>query len=243
MRIPLLLCIAFLFCGLLFSAERPAIGWGVVSTPSPDVYDKSGKRVASLKGGDLFDVIKEVSINKEPAYYITLRRDRKPSCILSAAHCRVFLELPDPEDPEAVAGVKQIGQMLSDYYATLALRDALYQRALARHRAGSPSEKLEKLREELRKVPATDRALEAAQKKASTNAELLRHQDERKTLRYRTTGLQQEIERLKSEAETWERAHPFNPAQLKKNAVWKRLTAHLEELKPKVAPYLPTEDQ
>lgn len=232
-----LLTTLFVVClGASFSAAVPTpIGWGVVTAASPDIYDKTGKRVAELKGGELFDVLKEVAVNKAPAYYIVLRRPKKPKGILPGADCKVFLEVPDPADTEAVAGVKRIGTLLSDYYATLALRETLLERAKVRHRAGSPAEKLEKLRTELKGVPAKDRALEAAQAKAATNAERLRYQDARKELRYRTTGLQQEIKRTEAAAELWESEHPFNPATVRQSAVWKKLTQRLRSLEPQVS--------
>ena len=221
----------------LIAATAAPIGWGVVTAASPDIYDKTGKRVAELKGGELFDVLKEVTVNKAPAYYIALRRPKQPRGILPGADCKVFLEMPDPADAEALAGVKRIGTLLSDYYATLALRETLLERAKARHRAGSPAEKLEKLRAELKGVPAKDRALEAAQAKAATNAERLRYQDARKELRYRTTGLRQEIKRTEAAAETWDNEHPFNPATVRQSAVWKRLTQRLRALEPQVSPF------
>lgn len=230
-----------LFALCLCAPARPAnntpdpIGWGVVTSASPDAYDKAGKRVATLRGGELFDVLKEVTVNKAPAYYIALRRQKKPRCILPGADSKVCLELPAPDDGEAVAGVKRIETLLSDYYATLALRETLLEKAKARHRAGSPAERLMKLRAELKGVPAKDRALEAAQAKAATNAERLRYQDARKELRYRTTGLQQEIKRTETAAAEWERTHPFDPATLQKNAVWRKLTLHLRALEPQVS--------
>lgn len=234
MRTLLTALLALSLSAPLLAAALAPIGWGVVSSASPDIYDKTGKRVAELKGGELFDVLKEVAVNKAPAYYISLRRPKKPCGILPGADCKVFMELPDPADAEAVAGVKRIETLLSDYYATLALRETLLERAKARHRAGSPADKLEKLRAQLKGVPARDRALEAAQAKAASNAERLRYQDARKELRYRTTGLQQEIKRTEAEAAAWEREHPFNPAAVRQSAVWKKLTARLRALEPQV---------
>lgn len=234
MRTLLFLLPTFLLLSLATAAELDPIGWGVVSSPSPDVYDKTGKRLAEIKGGELFTILKEVSVNKAPAYYIELRRPKKPRCILPGGDCKVFLELPDASDPDAVAGVKRIQTLLADYYSTLALRETLLDRAEARHRAGTPAEKLEKLRDELRGVPARDRALEAAQAKAASNAERLRYQDARKELRYRTTGLQEEIRRTEAAAAEWERTHPFNPDAVRKSAVWKKLTQRLRTLEEQV---------
>lgn len=234
MRLTLSALLALCLSALAFAADPAPIGWGVVTAAAPDVYDKTGKRLAHLKGGELFEVLKEVAVNKAPAYYIILRRPKSPRCILPGSDCKVFLELPDATDPEAVAGVKRIQTLLSDYYSTLALRETLLRRAEARHRAGSPADKLEKLRDELRGVPARDRALEAAQAKAATNAERLRYQDARKELRYRTTGLQQEIKRTEAAAEAWESAHPFNASAVRQSAVWKKLTQRLRDLEGQV---------
>ena len=206
----------------------PIIGWGVVTSAAPDAYDKTGKVMGQLKGGEPFDILKEVSINKAPAYYIQRRSKKAVKCILPGADCKVFMELPDPADENAVAGVKQIETMLSDYYSTLALRNDLLERAKAKHRKNSPAAKLEAAKAELKTVPAKDRKLEELQNKAKTNAERLKHQYARTELRYRTTGLQEDIKRLQAEADTWDAEHPFNDAAVKKTAIWRRLTQQLK---------------
>ena len=221
---------------VLASAELQPIGWGVVTTAEPKAYDKTGKSMTTLKAGEIFSVLKAVSLNKTPAYYIEVHRKTSRRCVLASADCKVFLELPDADNVSAQNELKQFQQLLSDYYLTLALRDSLLTRARTRHFASSPAKRLEELKTELAGVPDKDRAYAAAQEKAKSNAERLRYRDLRKELRYRTTGLQQEIERVKAETEAWTRAHPFDDSTIRSSSVWKRLTAQLREKEELLVP-------
>ncbi len=213
------------------AAPQPE-GWGVVVTDEVPAYNKAGKPMGKRSAGDRFIAYKAVTINKEPAYFVNFLSEPKGEAILLAEKCRYFPGMP--ASTEELEGVRALQGKLSDYYATMALREQLIERARKRHQKGSPAEKLAELKAQLAKVPARDRALAEGQKKAASNQERLRYQDQRKELRYRTMGLQQEIKRVEAEAEAWIAAHPFNDASVRKGAVWKRLTQKLLALEPEL---------
>lgn len=224
-------------------AEAPAkkalpIGWGVVTAVEADAYDRTGQAVGKLKGGDRFLVLKAITADKAPAYYIeTVVKGKSLRVVVPGSATKVFMELPDPEDPKAVEGVKQVQMALSEYYATYAMRQAMMDRAREQHLARSPVGRVKACREELASIPAKDRAYEVAQSKSTSNAERLRYQDLRKELRYRATGLQNEIKRMEKEEAAWLKSHPFNEAAIRQKPVWKRLTARLNEMAGPLALY------
>ena len=212
------------------------IGWGVVTAPEAKAYGKDGKVVAEIPGGEVFVVLKVISANGKPAYYVCLdKRPKKPECALLGGDCRVFLAPPPEikEDVDAFVAYSGNRRALGDYYAALAMRAKLEQRARDRHLAKSPAKDLPKLKAQLADVPETDRRYEAAQKRARTNAERLKYQDLRKELRYTATGLRQEIKRLEAAKKSWEAAHPYDEAAIRSNAVWRRLTQNIKRLEPK----------
>lgn len=229
----------FCLCSLLplWLAAATPVGWGVISAYETPAYDKTGEVVSTLKGGERFDIVKEITANKAPAYYIELARAKKLRCVITAADAKAFLEFPAEEDTEGLAGIRTLQKALSEYYTTLAMRQAMVERAREQHLTKSPAKRLGDLRKELAAIPAKDRAAEAAQAKAKSNAERLKYQDVRKELRFRATGLQQEIKRLETTAEAWEADHPFDEAPIRKKAVWKRLTQRLREMEAVLAPY------
>lgn len=214
-----------------------AIGWGVVTAYEADIYDRTGTIAGKVKGGDTFELLKEISANKQPAYYVQLRDKARSRCILLAADASIYRDLPNPDDAASLDFFNRLRTQLSEYYSTKALRQSLIERARAQHLAKSPAKQLPELRKELAAVPAKDRAYEAAQKAAKTNADRLRYQDLRKELRYRTTGLQQEIKRLEASADVWEKTHPFDETPIRKKGTWRRLTQRLHEMEPALRPY------
>ncbi len=230
----LLFALALLPLALSAAAPTP-VGWGVVTASTAKAYGKDGKQAALVNGGELFDVLKEIKANGEPAFYVALQRPKKPECVLLGADCRVFLgEAANPKT-DLDAFVAQVAKQATarDYYSAVAMRAKLLERARERHLAQSPAKDLAERKAQLAKVPAADRRYEAAQKAAKSNAERLRYQDLRKELRYRATGLQEEIKRLEAAAEAWEREHPFDAGAVQKGAVWKKLTQNIEALAPK----------
>lgn len=212
------------------------IGWGVVTAPEAKAYGKDGKVVAEIPGGEVFVVLKVISANGEPAYYVCLdKRPKRPECALLGDDCRVFLA-PPPEikaDVDAFVAYSGNRRALGDYYSAVAMRAKLEARARERHLAKSPAGALPKLKAQLADIPETDRRYEAAQKRARTNAERLKYQDLRKELRYTATGLREEIKRLEAVQKSWEAAHPYDEAAIRSNAVWRRLTQNIERLEPK----------
>ena len=230
----LLLALVFLPLSL-WAADLTPVGWGVVTASTATAYGKDGKQAALVNGGELFDVLKEIKASGKPAYYVALQRPKKPECVLLGTDCRVFMgEAADPK-VDLDAFVAQVAKQATarDYYSAVAMRAKLLERARERHLAQSPARDLAARKAQLAKVPATDRRYEAAQKAARSNAERLKYQDLRKELRYRTTGLQEEIKRLEAAAEEWEKSHPFDESVVQKGAVWKRLTQNVERLEPK----------
>ncbi len=228
--------ILFLLCWpmLLVATELPIIGWGVATTSTP-AYDKSGKPMGKLSGGDLYVIYREVKINKKPAFYVQVESlPKKPRCIIPGEACHNQLE-PIPEAPVEAQQQKTRQELCQSYYSTLALRQALEDRARERHFASSPVGAVAKAKAELAKIPEKDRQYEARQKSAKTNGERLKYQDLRKELRYKATGLQAEIARGKAAADAWEQANPFNPTKLHASGPWKRLTQQLESLKKDLA--------
>lgn len=229
------LILFLLWSAVLCAAD--AIGWGVVCAYEAAAYDKTGAQVFTLPGGTGFDILKELKVDNAPAYLIETLGERKRKCVIAAEGTRVFLEFPAADDAEGLAGIRAIQRALEEYYKTLTMRQAMLERARDQHLAASPARKLKQLRADLAAIPAKDRAAEKAQQAATSNAERLRYQDLRKELRFRATGLQQEIKRLEAEAETWERQHPFNDKAIRTKAVWRRLTARLREMEGALALY------
>ena len=229
----------FCLCSLfpLWLAAATPVGWGVISAYETPAYDKTGAEVSTLKGGTRFDILKEITANKAPAYYVELPEAKAKRCVITAADAKAFLEFPAEGDAEGLAGIRMLQKALSEYYTTLAMRQAMVERAREQHLAKSPAKQLEKLRKELATIPAKDRAAEAAQAKAKSNAERLKYQDIRKELRFRATGLQQEIKRQEAVADSWLAAHPFDEKPIRNKPVWKRLTQRLREMEAVLAPY------
>lgn len=246
-----------LFCLLpvaLFATELVPIGWGVVTVPSTPLYDKTGKAAGELYGGELFKVLREVKVNKAPAYYISIERKGTVTGIIVAAGSRYFAgALPTISETDAFVEWVAEQKLCREYYTMCATRDRLVERKREQHLSKSPARNLKQLKEELAEVPAKDRRYEAEQKKAKTNAQRLKYQDLRKELRYRTTGLQQEIKRLEATAADWEKEHPFDEEAVKRTAVWKRLDAQTKKFAveidalnakyPKSLPVPVTEDE
>ncbi len=212
------------------------IGWGVVTATAATAYNREGKRVTEIPGGELFQLVKQVTANGKTAYYVELeQRKNKPRCALLGDDCRVFVgEVRVPGDVDGFVAMTAKRRLVRDYYSALAVRAKLLERARERHFAASPAKDLPKLKKQLAGVPAYDRSLEAAQKAAKSNAERLRYQDKRKELRYRTTGLREEIKRLEAAAAEWEKSHPFDSSAIQNGAVWKRLSANIEKLEPQI---------
>ncbi len=217
----------FLLPCWLFAGTPEAIGWGVVTAETP-AYDKTGKTVGTLKGGELYTLYREVSINKEPACFVQIDTHKaKPQCIVPGKACRNFKELPPTDAAErAVFDRKQ--ELCSNYYTTLALRETLIQRAKERHTAKSPVAELAKAKAELAAIPAKDRKFEEAEKKAKTNSERLKYRDQRKMLRWDVNRLKSDITQLEQDAANWESKNPFNDSAVRKGAVWKKLTSQLD---------------
>ncbi len=229
----------FCLCSLfpLWLAAATPVGWGVISVYEAPAYDKTGAAVAPLKGGVCFDILKEITANKAPAYYIALTEDQAKRCVITAADAKAFREFPAEGDAKGLEGIRMLQKALSEYYTTLAMRQAMVERVRAQYLAQSPVKRLADARQELATIPAKDRAAADAQAKAKSNAERLKYQDLRKELRFRATGLQQEIKRLEATAEAWEAEHPFDDSAIRKKAVWKRLTQRLREMESALAPY------
>ncbi len=236
-----LLCILTLLAGTLLFGETPkAIGWGVITTPAAKSYNKDASAAPTLTGGTLFTLLKEISLNKAPAYYIALPKE--VTRVIAAEDAKIFLG-EELIDAAVLAQVATMGGSIDDlaallkkqkslekYYAAVAQRDLVLQRARSKHLAKSPAKDLTKKRAELAKIPEKDKALAAAEKKAKTNAQRLKYRDERKALRYRATGLMAEIERMESVAADWEKAHPFDPSAAKQSAVYKTLDRQVKQL-------------
>ena len=228
----LLLCLPL----TLLAADPPTpIGWGVVTAPTATAYGRDGKMVALVTGGELFDVFKEIKASGKSAYYAALMRPKKPQCILLGEDCRFFPGETATPKGDLDAFVKQVAKQATarDYYSAVTLRAKLLERARERHLAASPAKDLAARRAELAKVPELDRKYEAAQQAARSNGERLKYQDLRKELRYRATGLQEEIKRLETTAAEWEKTHPFDETGVRNGAVWKRLSANIDKLTPK----------
>lgn len=216
-------------------ATLEPIGWGVVTVYTTPFYDKTGKELGQLSGGELFKVLREVKMNKAPAYYVTLERKGAPNAVLSAQDSRYFPgKIPTSEDVEALVAYVGNQKLCREYYSLCANRDRILARKREQHLAKSPAKMLPKLKAELAQVPALERKYEAAQKAAKSGTQRLKYQDLRKELRYRATGLQQEIKRLEEVAATWEKENPFDESEVKRLSVWKRLNAQAEKLRPQV---------
>ena len=84
-----LMALVFLPC-FAVAAELSPIGWGVVTAVKTRVYDKTGKLAGEMVGGDLFTVLREVKMNKAPAYYVEVGEKQKRTGIISAADSRYF---------------------------------------------------------------------------------------------------------------------------------------------------------
>ena len=233
MRYLLFLIVAFPM--MLLAAELEPIGWGVVAAMETEFYDKTGKTQGNVTGGELFKVLREVKMNKAPAYYVQLDRTKKPMGIVAAADCRYFPgPIPTSDDVDALVEYVSNQKLCKDYYSLCANRDRLVARKRDQHLLKSPAKQLVSLKAELAEIPAKDRQCEEAMKKATTDAQRLKYRDMRKELRYRATGLQQEIKRLESQATAWEKEHPFDDSAVKKSAVWKRFNAQAEKMRPQV---------
>ncbi len=217
----------------LFAADLVPIGWGVVTVVETPLYDKTGKQAGELYGGEIFTVLREVKMNKEPAYYIEFDRKGAQNGIIAAAGSRYFAGVLPTLQDNVDAYVEYISnqKLCKDYYSLCATRDRVLERKRAQHLEKSPAKNLEKLKKDLANVPTLDRRYEAAEKKARTNAERLKYRDLRKELRYQTTGLQQEIKRLEATADSWLKDHPFDENAVKRTAVWKKLDAQTEKFK------------
>ena len=224
-----LLMLFLLIPFMLTAAELAPIGWGVVVVPSTTLYDKTGKPTCDLFGGELFNVLREVKMDKAPAYYISVtRKGVEAKGIISAAESRFFASAIPVAGAAGYDEFKADQDFCAEYYSRCATRDALVERKREQHLAKSPAKNLPKLKKELAGIPALDRKYEVAQKAAKTDGQRIKYRDLRKELRYQASGLQQEIKRLEGIAETWEAEHPFDDSSVKKTAVWKRLNAQLE---------------
>lgn len=219
----------------LFAAELVPIGWGIVATYRTTLYNKTGEEMGALTGGELFTVYREVKMNKAPAYYVEVESTKKPRGILSAADCRYFPgELPTADDIDALAEYNGRRKLCKDYFSLCATRDKLVESKREVHLKNSPAKQLPKLKAELAAIPGKDRQYEAALKKAKNDSQRIKYRDLRKELRYEASGLRQEIQRLEEEVASWEQTHPFDDTKVKQSAVWKRLNAQAEKLRPSV---------
>lgn len=231
-----------LFPTLSFAADP--VGWGVVTAVSAKSYDKAGTETYPVAGGTLFTLVKEVLVNKQPAYLIMNPARPDAQRIVLAEDCRAFMEgglmtteafaqaVADGGDLSALTVRMRRQKFAEKYYSMIAQREALVEKAREAHLSGSPAGRLAEAKRELAKIPAKDRALEQAEKRARTNAQRLKLRDDRKELRYRATGLRAEIDRLKETAGDWEKAHPFDDSEVRKNGVYKTLTRQLEAMRP-----------
>ena len=211
------------------------IGWGVVSATLAPAYNRQGKKVAEIGGGEPFVIRKAATAGGKPAYLVVLdTRRQKPECLLFAEDTSATLT-PPPElktDREGFITYFTDRKALTTYYSALASRTQLEERLRDQHLAKSPAKDLPKLKKELASIPAKDREYETRQKNARSNAERLKYQDLRKELRYTAEGLQADIKRLTAEKAKWEAAHPFNEAVFTRNAVWRALTKNIEKARP-----------
>lgn len=231
----LLLTLLFALPLLAMGADLETIGWGVVKVKSATALDKEGKATGKIYGGELFTVYREITVNQEPAYYVQPNQKKSKPCILRGEDCRVFMEVPPAkDDTEAYSTYRMKRLLISDYYGNLLARDTLVEQALERHTKDSPAKELPKLKEELAQIPEKDRTYEQRQKKATKNAERLKYQDLRKELRYRATGLQNEIARLEPLAEKWNAEHPFDDSALQKSGAYVRLTKQIDNLRERL---------
>ncbi len=220
----------FLFIPMMaLAADLPLLGWGVVADTAT-LYDKTGKKLGEVTGGEPFRVYKVVSINKEPAYYIEIHYGKKlQKCVVPSDACHAVLNVDEVNEAAQEA--------LSQYYSALSMRTALEARARERYFAKTPVAELTKMKKDLARIPAKDREYEKAMEAAKNNSERLRYRDLRKALRYEATGLQAQLARAKQAAEAWEKVHPFDATKVQQTGTWKRLTQRLEELKVNLATF------
>jgi hypothetical protein len=225
------LFLAFVLLPLVaVAAEMAPIGWGVVTAVKTTVYDKTGKPAGALAGGDLFGVLREVKMNKAPAYYIEIPGTKKAvTGIVSAADTRYFVGTkPDLTDADAFAAWVADRKFCQEYYALCAMRDGLVERKREQHRAKSPAKRLETAKKELSEALADAKRYKAEYEKAKNNSRRLKAQDLYKEARFTATGLNEEIKSLEAEVVTWDEKHPFDESVVKKTAVWKRLDAQVK---------------
>lgn len=228
----------------LWAYAADPVGWGVVTVSAAKSYDRTGAETQPVAGGTLFTLVKEVSVNKTPAYLIMNPARPDAQRIVLAEDCRAFMEGPlmtteafaqevaEGGDISALTLRMRRQNFAEKYYSMVAQRDALVERAREAHLSGSPAGRLAKARRELAEIPAKDRALEQAEQQAKSNARRLKLRDDRKELRYRAMGLRAEIERLEKTAGEWETAHPFDDSALRKSGVYKTLSRQIEAMQP-----------
>ena len=227
---------------LLLSAALPLfaqapLGWGIVTKPSAAAYDKKGKATQPAAAGTLIAVKKQVKVNKAPAYYADIKSGRARSCILRAEDC-VAYTLPDLSTPEAVADFRNARNALTTYYQLQETLDKLTEGARNTWILKSPAKRLIAVRKELAEVPPKERAYAKAQEAAlaaGDNAKRLKYQELRKELRYRATGMLEEVKRLEAELTRWEATHPFDENAIRRSSPsYRRLSQTLERMKPQV---------
>ena len=86
--------VCLLLLGLLpiLSFAADPVGWGVVTAVSAKSYDKTGAETSPVAGGTLFTLVKEVLVNKQPAYLIMNPARPDAQRIVLAEDCRAFME-------------------------------------------------------------------------------------------------------------------------------------------------------
>ncbi len=223
-----LMALIFLPC-FAVAAEMAPIGWGVVTTVKTTIYDKTGKPAGTLAGGELFTVLREVKMNKAPAYYIETTGKQAVKGVVSGAETRYFKGVkPLKSDAEAFVGWEEDRKFCQTYYKLCAMRDSLVERKREQHRAKSPAKRLEVARKELSAALANAKRYKAEYEKATNNSRRLKAQDLYKEARFEATGLNEEIKSLEAQADAWDKANPFDENIVKKTAVWKRLDAQVK---------------
>ncbi len=250
MRLFLLSCLCCL--GLMaFAEEKPVeeIGWGVVTATPAKTYTKAGKPADAIPCGTLFRLLKEITMEKAPAYFIAVANAERR--VVAASDCYVvkgeclmdemaFAEqLTQGGDLAKLTAQMKAQKALERYYSALGVREQFLQRARDKHLQKSPAKNLAKFRAELATIPERDRVLEAKQKKAKNNSERLNLRDERKTLRRRAQWLMLEIEEAKQVAESWEKEHPFDAMEAKSSGVYKTLNRAVKSAEAQLREVLP----
>jgi DNA repair exonuclease SbcCD ATPase subunit len=232
---------------LLFAEE----GWGYIAVMETEGLDKTGVVATTLNGGERFTVKKEVKVEGEKAYYVTMfDRKKSPSYVLFARDCYVSYDpLPNKKaDPEGYAKEMAKRKKIANYYAKYATRERLRQRAIETHRKKSPHAALKKEEQNLaqvRKAIATlnERIEKNAQaRKNATNAAHIRLVEEGRELRAEQgalpsqyKALKEKVEQLKQSAAAWDETHPFDETKVTRSAMWKKMTVDLETLSKELA--------